>query len=117
MPFQAVVLWTDWLGFLLGLGILAATASVRGPEQLRAVGVWGVRDLVLEPLRTRREKTYSAPLATHLYAKEMIELPDGGQAREFPRLKYGGAQLQDPERDWAGAIARTALGGVAGGAV
>ena len=24
-------------------------------------------DLVLEPLRTRREKTYSAPLATELY--------------------------------------------------
>ena len=47
-----------------------------------AVEVLSVLDLVLEPLRTRREKTYSAPLATHLYAREMIELPGGGQARE-----------------------------------
>ena len=165
MPFQAVVLWTDWLVYLLVLVIAATTVYVRAKEHLRApwrrvaqsvsgmiglvvllvfvaaglvdsvhfrprlamsdpnakvayaVEVLSVLDLVLEPLRTRREKTYSAPLATHLYAKEMIELPDGGQAREFPRLKYGGAQLQDPERDWAGDIARTALGGVAGGAV
>ena len=165
MPFQAVVLWTDWLVYLLVLVIVATTVYVRAKEHLRApwrrvaqsvsgmiglvvllvfvaaglvdsvhfrprlamsdpnakvayaVEVLSVLDLVLEPLRTRREKTYSAPLATHLYAKEMIELPDGGQAREFPRLKYGGAQLQDPERDWAGDIARTALGGVAGGAV
>ena len=165
MPFQAVVLWTDWLVYLLVLIIVATAVYVRGREHLRApwrrvaqsvsgmiglvvllvfvaagladsvhfrprlamsdanakaayaVEVLSVLDLVLEPLRTRREKTYSAPLATHLYAKEMIELPNGGQAREFPRLKYGGAQLEDPERDWAGDIARTALGGVAGGAV
>jgi peptide/nickel transport system permease protein len=82
-----------------------------------AVEVLSVLDLVLEPLRTRREKTYSAPLATHLHAKEMLELPDGGQAREFPRLKYGGAQLKDPQRDWVGDIVRRALGGIAGGAV
>jgi len=165
MPFQAVVLWTDWLVYLLVLVIVATTAYVRSQEHLRApwrrvaqsasgmtglvvllvfvaaglldsvhfrprlamsdphakaayaVEVLSGLDLVLEPLRTRREKTYSAPLATHLYAREMIELPSGGQAREFPRLKYGGARLQDPERDWAGDVARRALGGAAGGAV
>ena len=164
MPFQAVVLWTDWLVYLLVLIIAATAVYVRGKEHLRApwrrvaqsasgmigltvllvfvtaglidsvhfrpllatsaphakpayaVEVLSVLDLVLEPLRTRREKTYSAPLATHLYAKETMELRDGGQARDYPRLKYGGARLQDPERDWAGDIARTALGGVAGGA-
>ena len=164
MPFQAVVLWTDWLVYLLVLVVIATTVYVRGKEHLRApwrrvaqsmsgmiglvvllvfvaaglidsvhfrprlaasdpaakvayaIEVLSVLDLVLEPLRTRREKTYSAPLATHLHAKEMLELPDGGQARDFPRLKYGGARLQDPQRDWAGDIARTALGGVAGGA-
>jgi peptide/nickel transport system permease protein len=79
--------------------------------------VLSVLDLVLEPLRTRREKTYSAPLATGLYAKEMIELPDGSQVRGYPRLKYGGAQLKDPEREWDADVWRAALGGVAGGAV
>ena len=35
-------------------------------------------DNLVTPLRQRQEKTYSAPFATHLYAKENIELPDGG---------------------------------------
>jgi peptide/nickel transport system permease protein len=82
-----------------------------------SIEVLSVLDLVLEGLRTRREKTYSAPLATELYAKEMIELPDGSQVRGYPRLKYGGAQLRDAARDWAGDIARAALGGAAAGVV
>jgi len=82
-----------------------------------AVEVLSTLDIVLEPLRTRREKTYSAPLATNLYAKEMIERPDGTQVRDYPRLKYGGARLADPESDWAADIARSAFGGIAGGVV
>ena len=165
MPFQAVVLWTDWLVYLLVLVIAATGVYVRRREHLRApwrrvaqsvsgmvglaillvfvvaglidsvhfrprlaaseastkvayaVEVLSVLDIVLEPLRARREKTYSAPLATHLYAKEMMDLPDGGQAREFPRLKFGGARLEDPIRDWAGDIVRRTLAGVAAGAL
>jgi peptide/nickel transport system permease protein len=82
-----------------------------------AVEVLSALDIVLEPLRTQREKTYSAPLATNLYAKEMLELPDGTQVRDYPRLKYGGARLADPERDWALDIARSAFGGIASGVV
>src|SRR5690606_20617623 len=44
-------------------------------------------DRVLDPLRAGREKTYSAPLATHLFAKETVQLPDGSEARVFPRLR------------------------------
>ncbi len=58
-------------------------------------------DALLLPLRSGTEKTYSAPLATHLYARETVELPDGTQARVFPRLRHGGAHLQDPVADWA----------------
>ena len=43
----------------------------------------------------RSEKTYSAPLATRLYAKEQIETPDGKQVRDYPRLRHGGAHLED----------------------
>src|SRR5260221_13780499 len=57
--------------------------------------VLSVLDLALAGLRERREKTYSAPLATRLYAKETVELPDGKSTREFPRLRYGGAHLAD----------------------
>jgi peptide/nickel transport system permease protein len=59
-----------------------------------------VLDYVLSDLRLNHEKTYSAPLATHLYARENVEGPGGVTTREFPRLKYGGAHLQDPEKDY-----------------
>lgn len=79
--------------------------------------VLSLLDVVAEPLRTRKEKTYSAPFATHLFAKETIQLADGRQVRDFPRLRFGGAHLADPARDRAGDIARKAAAGIAGGAV
>jgi len=59
------------------------------------------------------EKTYSAPFATHLFAKETMELPDGSEARVFPRLAHGGAHLKDPERERSGDIIKRAVAGVA----
>ena len=70
-------------------------------------------DRVLEPLRVKREKTYSAPLATHLYAKETLQLSDGREVREFPRLRHGGAHLKDPAADWAGDVALRGFRGLA----
>ena len=62
--------------------------------------VLSVLDWMLTPLREQVERTYSAPLAVYAHAREVIELPGGGQARDFPRLRYGGAHLADPaERD------------------
>jgi len=56
-------------------------------------------DTLVTPLRVRQEKTYSAPLATHLFAKETMEGPDGSQIRDYPRLVHGGAHLLDPEHE------------------
>jgi peptide/nickel transport system permease protein len=53
-------------------------------------------DRVLEPLRLTREKTYSAPLAIHLFTRETVQLGDGREVRIFPRLRHGGAHLADP---------------------
>jgi peptide/nickel transport system permease protein len=78
--------------------------------------VLSLLDMGLATLRGRGEKTYSAPLATRSYAKELIELPDGKQLRDFPRLKFGGAQLAD-EADWAGDVGKRALMGLAIAAV
>ncbi len=68
-------------------------------------------DTLVEGLRSRQEKTYSAPLAYTLYAKENIELADGSTVRGYPRLKYGGAHLDDPQRQWgADIVRRSAIG-------
>lgn len=45
-------------------------------------------DRLFTKLRTNIETTYSAPLATHQYTKESIEMPDGGTVRDYPKLKY-----------------------------
>ena len=78
-----------------------------------AIDVISVLDLALAPLRSRTEKTYSAPLATHLFAKETVQYPDGTQARVFPRLVHGGKHLGNPQTDWAGDVARRLVTGVA----
>ena len=80
-------------------------------ETVYSTEVLSLLDWWLTPLRERQEKTYSAPFATRLYAKETQELPDGRQMRAYPRLTYGGAHLQDPERERAADIAVIALGG------
>src|SRR5258708_13619869 len=69
--------------------------------------------LIALPLKDKREKTYSAPLATHLFAKETVEMPDGTEARGFPRLMHGGAHLKDPERDRSPDIVKRAIAGLA----
>lgn len=79
------------------------------------VEVLSVLDSLLSDLRTHTEKTYSAPLATHLYAKETTVLADGRAVRIYPRLKYGGAELADSRSGWAADIGmRVALGSVKG---
>jgi len=87
--------------------------SAAGGKTSYSVEVLSLFDVGAAHLRTRPEKTYSAPLATHLFAKETVELPDGGQARLFPRLVYGGAHLGDPENEWAWDVAKRAVAGVA----
>ncbi len=86
-------------------------------KTIYAVEVLSLLDALAAPLRARREKTYSAPLATRLYSKETIELPDGKQARDYPRLKHGGSHLENPEADLAPDVARRALWGFAAGLV
>ena len=73
-------------------------------------------DALAAPLRQRAEKTYSAPLAIHLYSRQTVELPDGTQTRDFPRLKYAGATLKYPDADYAGDVSGRAGMGLAAGA-
>lgn len=81
-------------------------------ETVYSVEVLSLLDVLATSLRTQVEKTYSAPLAAYLYAKETIEQPDGGQIRTFARLAFGGAHLQDPENDRMMDIAERTIKGL-----
>jgi peptide/nickel transport system permease protein len=71
--------------------------------------VLSVFDLLLGPVRTQVEKTYSAPFATRSFSRETVEHADGSRSREYPRLRYGGAHLQDPDTQRGPDILRRAL--------
>lgn len=77
---------------------LAATDQAQETEaQTRYSGeILSVFDLLVRPISDKVEKTYSSPFATHAFVKENIEAADGTLRRDFPRLRYGGAHLDDP---------------------
>ncbi len=83
--------------------------TVYSPEVLSAF------DALVSGLRTRTEKTYSAPLSAYLYAKESIATPDGNMLRDYPRLRYGGAHLIDPQRELVGDVMQRAVFGAFAG--
>ncbi len=109
------------LGFYVVIGLLdsvhfhprekgqdpvAPDAAVYTPEILSLLDLW------LTPLREHQEKTYSAPFATHLHAKERLVLPDGRVILDYPRLQWGGRHLADPHQDRLPDIAWNALRGL-----
>ncbi len=99
------------LGLLDSLHFRPALPQKGEEQKAYSSEVLSVLDLAFAHLRGRGEKTYSAPLATRSYAKEQIELPDGRQKRDFPRLRFGGAHLAD-EGSWAADVSKRALGGL-----
>ena len=103
------------IGVLDSLHYRAALPEQNSGQAVYSPEVLSVFDHLVTGLRTHTEKTYSAPLAVYLYARESIELPDGKVVRDYPRLKYGGVQLADPERDWLSDVTKRALLGAAGG--
>ena len=94
----------DTLHFRIALPQSSNSEKVYSPEVL------SVFDKVVEPLRTHTEKTYSAPFALTLYAKESMTDAQGNIVREYPRLRFGGAHLAD-EAARDGDIAKRAFAG------
>ncbi len=111
------------LVFFITIGLLdtvhfrSAVENNRDTESgtIYSAEVLSLLDVIATPLRTRLEKTYSAPFSTHLYTKETIELSDGKQVREFPRLVFGGANLQDPKTQFTADFASRAFVGLSFG--
>jgi len=103
------------IGLLDSLHYVARLPSAPGQAAQYSGEVRSALDWLLTPLREKVEKTYSAPFAAHLYAKETIQGPDGRESRDFPRLKHGGAHLADPEKDfWPDLLKRGGLGMLGG---
>ena len=61
--------------------------------------ILSVLDVLMSPMRTQVEKTFSAPLATHYLARELVQYEDGSVEMKFKRLSYGGSHLHDPSTD------------------
>jgi len=109
------------LSLYIGIGLLDSLHYVErlpgAPGQAAQYSgeVRSALDWLLTPLREKVEKTYSAPFATHLYAKETMTGRDGREIRDFPRLQHGGAHLADPDKDfWRDVSERASLGLLAG---
>jgi len=80
-----------------------------------AAEVLSVFDTLVSDLRIQTEKTYSAPLAVYLYAKESMETTEGKTLRDYPRLKYGGAHLADPQSGHVNDVIKRSLSGIFAG--
>ena len=66
---------------------LSGNGRIYSPEALSLL------DRALGGLRRAQEKTYSSPLASHLFTKENIALASGEVKREYAPLKYPGVHL------------------------
>ncbi|MFK7816302.1 MAG: ABC transporter permease [Gammaproteobacteria bacterium] len=73
--------------------------------------IQSVFDLLVSDIRNSTEKTYSAPFAAYLFAKETVQLEDGTKIREHPRLIWGGAHLDNPELEKSVDILNLAMTG------
>ncbi|MEQ1484301.1 ABC transporter permease [Methyloglobulus sp.] len=83
------------LVFFLLIGLLDSIHFKSNQEN--SSEIISLLDYCATPLREHNEKTYSAPFATTLYSKEMVE-KDGSMQWDYPRQVYGGKHLDDPEK-------------------
>ena len=74
--------------------------------------IQSVFDQIVAEVRNSTEKTYSAPFAARLFAKETVQLEDGKKLREYPRLTWGGAHLGNPEYEKSADIFKLAITGM-----
>jgi peptide/nickel transport system permease protein len=98
----------DTLHYRVALPEQNSGDRVYSPEVLSAF------DILVTPLRTQTEKTYSSPLAVTLYAKESISDAQGRVSREYTRLRYGGVHLTDTQQRDSDVLWRGLVGAMAG---
>ncbi len=100
------------LVYLLAFVLIGLSDSIRWQTEQGSQTLldWAVSEVFLGD-----ETTYSAPLATHSFSKQTRIDTQGHSSRTFPRLKFGGAHLQNPLRDWqADVLIRGVVGALLG---
>ena len=94
--------------------VLRAQPGVPAGTVFYATRTESLLDVILARQVAMRETTYSAPLATHGFTKETVEI-EGRTERAYPRLQFGGAHLKDAAAERAGDLSRRVLAGLAAG--
>jgi peptide/nickel transport system permease protein len=102
------------VGLLDTMHYRAALPDRNNGETVYSPEVLSLFDKLVTPLRTQTEKTYSAPLAVTLYAKESFIDASGHVLREYPRLRFGGAGLTDVRQRDADIFRRGLTGALEG---
>jgi peptide/nickel transport system permease protein len=99
------------LVFLLLFVSIGLLDSIHFKSSTQTNEIISVLDYWAQPLLEHGEKTYSAPFAAYLYSKELTINKQGKPVWGYPRLKYGGSHLQNPETEKiTDIIQKTALG-------
>ena len=89
------------IGLLDSLHFRSALPLQDGETEMHyASEVQSLFDVLVKPLHSQVEKTYSAPFASRLFSREM-QLQDGSMVFGYPPLKFGGQHLADETQKWA----------------
>ena len=94
----------------------AAAGAAPGAAISYAPTTQSLLDVVLARQVASRETGYSPPLAYKAFEKAPMVV-DGRPLRAFPRLVFGGAQLAEPDSQWAGDVLGRACFGLLAGVV
>jgi peptide/nickel transport system permease protein len=105
------------VGLLDSVHLRSRLASDNPQAVQYAPEIISVLDLIGEPLIRRTEVSFSAPFATHAFVKAVVEKPDGRMTMEYPRLRYGGRHLHNPNRRVADIVAKSFKGVIVGGLI
>ncbi len=100
--FYVVIALLDSLHFQTRLEDTTGSGAEHYSPEVRSV-----LDVVLAPMQGNDERTYSAPFAIYSFAKETEEMADGTIARVYPRLKHGGAHLENTSEHTADIVVKS----------
>lgn len=110
----SVLLMFLLIGLLDSTRLQLATSNDAG-EPNGHTEIISVLDILLSPIRTRYEKTYSAPFAHTAYAKEMVLDDSGHKQWIYPRLQFAGTHLAEPNHQKVHDISIKSLKGLGQG--
>ena len=99
MASAVILLFYVSIGLLDSIHFHPRLESTRTENAQYSTRILSVFDVLTRKLQIQTERTYSAPFAVHAFSREMLVLPNGKEVRDYPRLKYGGNHLDNPDKE------------------